>query len=63
LDQSLSFVVQDRVRLLDRKFYDILYRADRIIVLVDGKVVQTGNFSELNNTPGMFASFAQRQLL
>ena len=38
-------------------------RADRIIVLVDGKVVQTGSFSELSNTPGMFASFAQRQLL
>jgi ABC-type bacteriocin/lantibiotic exporter with double-glycine peptidase domain len=38
-------------------------RADRIIVLVDGKVVQTGNFSELSNTPGMFALFAQRQLL
>ena len=38
-------------------------RADRIIVLVDGKVVQTGNFTELSNTPGMFASFAQRQLL
>jgi ATP-binding cassette subfamily C protein len=38
-------------------------RADRIIVLVDGKVVQTGNFYELSNTPGVFASFAQRQLL
>ncbi len=38
-------------------------RADRIIVLVDGKIVQTGNFAELSNTPGMFASFAERQLL
>jgi ATP-binding cassette subfamily C protein len=38
-------------------------QADRIIVLVDGKVVQTGNFAELSNTPGTFASFAQRQLL
>jgi len=38
-------------------------QADRIIVLVDGKVVQTGNYAELSNTPGMFASFAQRQLL
>jgi NHLM bacteriocin system ABC transporter ATP-binding protein len=38
-------------------------QADRIIVLVDGKVVQTGTFTELSNTPGMFASFAQRQLL
>lgn len=38
-------------------------QADRIIVLVDGKVVQTGSYDELSNTPGMFASFAQRQLL
>jgi NHLM bacteriocin system ABC transporter ATP-binding protein len=38
-------------------------QADRIIVLVDGKIVQTGSYAELSNTPGMFASFAQRQLL
>jgi NHLM bacteriocin system ABC transporter ATP-binding protein len=38
-------------------------QADRIIVLVDGKVAQTGTFTELSNTPGIFASFAQRQLL
>lgn len=38
-------------------------QADRIIVLVDGKVVQTGSYTELSNTPGTFASFAQRQLL
>jgi hypothetical protein len=25
--------------------------------------VQTGSYSELSSTPGMFASFAQRQLL
>jgi NHLM bacteriocin system ABC transporter ATP-binding protein len=37
--------------------------ADRIIVLVDGKVVQTGSFAELGNAPGMFAAFAERQLL
>ena len=38
-------------------------KVDRIIVLVDGKIVQSGTFAELSNTPGMFASFAQRQLL
>ena len=38
-------------------------QADRIIVLVDGKVVQSGSYDELANTPGMFASFARRQLL
>ena len=38
-------------------------QVDRIIVLVDGKIVQSGSFSELSSTPGTFASFAQRQLL
>ena len=38
-------------------------QADRIIVLVDGKIAQTGSFAELSNTPGTFADFARRQLL
>ncbi len=38
-------------------------QADRIIVLVDGKVEQTGSFAELSKIPGTFAAFAQRQLL
>jgi ABC-type bacteriocin/lantibiotic exporter with double-glycine peptidase domain len=38
-------------------------QADRIIVLVDGKIVQTGSYTELIEAPGTFASFAKRQLL
>lgn len=38
-------------------------QADRIIMLVDGKIMQTGSYAELVDAPGMFASFAQRQLL
>jgi ABC-type bacteriocin/lantibiotic exporter with double-glycine peptidase domain len=38
-------------------------QADRIIVLVDGKVVQAGTFVELSGAPGVFADFARRQLL
>jgi len=37
--------------------------ADRIVVLVEGKIVQTGTFAELCDTPGLFADFARRQLL
>jgi NHLM bacteriocin system ABC transporter ATP-binding protein len=37
--------------------------ADRIIVLVDGKVVQSGTFAELSSAAGVFADFTQRQLL
>jgi NHLM bacteriocin system ABC transporter ATP-binding protein len=38
-------------------------QADRIVVLVDGKVVQAGTFAELSGAPGVFADFARRQLL
>jgi len=38
-------------------------QVDRIIVIVDGRIVQSGSFAELSSTPGTFASFAQRQLL
>jgi len=38
-------------------------RADRIVMLVDGKFVQSGTFEELSQTSGLFASFAQRQLI
>jgi NHLM bacteriocin system ABC transporter ATP-binding protein len=37
--------------------------ADRIIVLVDGKVVQSGTFAELSSAAGVFADFTRRQLL
>lgn len=37
--------------------------ADRIIVLAAGEIIQSGSFDELVSQPGMFADFAQRQLL
>jgi ABC-type bacteriocin/lantibiotic exporter with double-glycine peptidase domain len=36
--------------------------ADRIIVLVDGKVAQMGTYEELTSTPGHFKELAERQL-
>ena len=38
-------------------------RADRIIVLVDGKIVESGTFQELTAAAGSFSAFAQRQML
>jgi ABC-type bacteriocin/lantibiotic exporter with double-glycine peptidase domain len=38
-------------------------RADRIIVIAGGEIVQSGGFKELSEQPGMFADFARRQLL
>ncbi|TNC05960.1 NHLP bacteriocin export ABC transporter permease/ATPase subunit [Methylobacterium terricola] len=37
--------------------------ADRIVVLVDGRIAQSGTFAELSATPGVFRQFAERQLL
>jgi ABC-type bacteriocin/lantibiotic exporter with double-glycine peptidase domain len=37
--------------------------ADRIIVLADGKVVQSGSFEALSRTAGPFADLARRQML
>jgi ABC-type bacteriocin/lantibiotic exporter with double-glycine peptidase domain len=37
--------------------------ADRIIVLVEGKVLQSGTFAELSQTPGLFSEFVRRQLI
>jgi ABC-type bacteriocin/lantibiotic exporter with double-glycine peptidase domain len=37
--------------------------ADRIIVLFEGRIVQSGTYAELSATPGVFADIARRQLL
>jgi NHLM bacteriocin system ABC transporter ATP-binding protein len=39
-----------------------IVRADRIIVLDQGRIVQTGTYQELMQQPGLFAELAQRQL-
>lgn len=37
--------------------------ADRIVMLIGGKIAQVGSYSELITMPGPFAEFARRQLL
>lgn len=37
--------------------------ADRIVVLANGKVIQSGGYQELSAIPGMFADLVRRQLL
>jgi NHLM bacteriocin system ABC transporter ATP-binding protein len=69
LDNRSQAVVSDSLGRLNVTRAVIAHRlstvreADRIIVLVDGKVVQTGIFTELSETPGVFADLVQRQLL
>jgi NHLM bacteriocin system ABC transporter ATP-binding protein len=69
LDNRSQAVVSDSLGALNVTRLVIAHRlstvrqADRIVVLDEGKVKQTGTFSELSEIPGIFADFARRQLL
>jgi len=69
LDNRSQAIVSDALenlnvtRLVIAHRLSTVQRADRIIVLVDGKIVESGTFAELNAASGTFAAFAQRQML
>ena len=69
LDNQSQAIVSDALgdlnvtRIVIAHRLSTVQRADRIVVLVDGKIIQSGTFNELSAAPGVFASFAQRQML
>jgi ABC-type bacteriocin/lantibiotic exporter with double-glycine peptidase domain len=69
LDNRSQAVVSDALGALNVTRIVIAHRlstvrqADRIVVIAEGKITQTGTFAELSETKGMFADFARRQLL
>jgi NHLM bacteriocin system ABC transporter ATP-binding protein len=69
LDNRSQAVVSDALGALNVTRIVIAHRlstvrqADRIVVIAEGKITQTGTFAELSETQGMFADFARRQLL
>jgi ATP-binding cassette subfamily C protein len=69
LDNRSQAIVSDALenlnvtRIVIAHRLSTVQRADRIIVLVDGRIVETGTFAELNAASGMFAAFARRQML
>jgi len=69
LDNRSQAVVSDSLGALNVTRIVIAHRlstvrqADRIVVINEGKVTQAGTFAELSEARGLFADFAQRQLL
>ena len=69
LDNQSQAIVSDSLGALNVTRIVIAHRlstvreADRIVVLVEGKVVQAGTYAELSKVAGVFADFTQRQLL
>jgi len=58
---SLERIAITRVVIAHR--LSTIRNADRIVMMVGGRIVQTGTYQELVAQPGPFADFAQRQLL
>jgi NHLM bacteriocin system ABC transporter ATP-binding protein len=60
---SASLAKLNVTRIVIAQRLSTVKSADRIIVLAAGEIIQSGRFDELVAQPGMFADFAQRQLL
>lgn len=60
VSRSLESLKATRVVIAHR--LSTIINADRIVVMEQGKVVQTGNYQELINQAGLFAELAKRQL-
>ena len=60
---SASVAKLNVTRIVIAQRLSTVKRADRIIVLSSGEIVQVGTFEELIAAPGLFADFAGRQLL
>ena len=60
---SASLAVLNVTRVVIAHRLSTVEHADRIVVLAQGQLVQSGSFAELSAAPGPFADFAKRQLL
>jgi ABC-type bacteriocin/lantibiotic exporter with double-glycine peptidase domain len=60
---SASLATLNVTRVVIAHRLSTVEHADRIVVLAQGQIVQSGNFAELSSAPGPFADFAKRQLL
>jgi ATP-binding cassette subfamily C protein len=58
--ESLDAMQATRIVIAHR--LSTIINADRIFVLQNGDLVQTGTYAELMNQPGPFADLARRQL-
>ncbi len=63
ISESLSNQLQGVTRLVIAHRLDGVIKADRIYVLTDGRIVQSGRYDQLLDEPGPFRDLARRQML
>jgi ABC-type bacteriocin/lantibiotic exporter with double-glycine peptidase domain len=68
LDNRTQAIVSESLERLQATRIVIAHRlstimnADRIFVMQDGRIIQSGRYQELINTPGLFSELSKRQL-
>jgi len=63
VQEALDNLVQGRTVITIAHRLSTIQKADRIIMLENGKVVESGTFSELTSTQSKFRTMIQNQLL
>ena len=63
VSDSLTNQLQGVTRVVIAHRLDVIVKADRIYVLKDGRIVQSGRYDQLLDEPGPFRDLARRQML
>jgi NHLM bacteriocin system ABC transporter ATP-binding protein len=63
VSESLTTQLRGVTRVVIAHRLDAIFKADRIYVLKDGRIVQRGRFDQLLKEPGPFRDLAHRQML
>ena len=59
LERAMSQLLQGRTALIIAHRLSTVRRADRVVVLEKGRVIQTGTFDELQSSEGLFFTMVQ----
>lgn len=63
VQQALERLMQGKTTLVIAHRLSTVQHADKVLVLENGQIVQTGTHSELINIPGLYQTFVEHQLL
>lgn len=61
VQKALTYLMRDRTSLVVAHRLSTIINADKIYVINQGKVVQSGTHEELSNTPGLYAELYKAQ--